>query len=200
MLPANEIKSAIKNFIEKTYIKDGYTPSIRQIADEVGIGKSTVQRFLSSMKESGEISMSGRTISTDLIDKYNSESVNIGVLGSIKCGAFAFAEQNVTEYFRLPNSLVGRGDFFILEADGESMIEAGIDDGDYVIIRKQNTADDGDIVVALYENETTLKRFYKDPKNKRFILHPENSNMQDIIVQGELVIQGIAVKMLKDIT
>lgn len=198
MLPANEIKSAIKDCIEETYIKEGYTPSIRQIADKIGIGKSTVQRFLSTMKESGEISMSRRTISTDLIDKYNSESVNIGVLGSIKCGAFAFAEQNVTEYFRLPTSLVGRGDFFILEADGESMIEAGIDDGDYVIIRKQNTADNGDIVVALYENETTLKRFYKDPKNKRFILHPENDKMDDIIIEDDIRIQGVAVKILKE--
>ena len=89
-------------------------------------------------------------------------------------------------------------DAFILRAYGDSMIEAGIDDGDLVLIRQQNYADDGQIVVALMEDEATLKRFYPEPEKHRVRLHPENSAMEDIIVDN-CVIQGVAVKVLKDL-
>lgn len=95
-------------------------------------------------------------------------------------------------------SLFGRGEFFALQASGDSMINAGINDGDLVLIRKQNTAEEGEIIVALVDDETTLKRFYRDKKNKRFILHPENEKYDDIIVDN-LVIQGIVTKVLKDV-
>lgn len=191
--------AAIKRFAEEYYFEFNRAPSIREIAVNLGIGKSTVQRYMQKLKECGEIDYNGsRSIRTDTIDKLDSSSVTVGLVGSIACGGPKFAEQNITEYFKLPTALVGYGDFFLLRADGESMIDAGIDDGDLVLIKRQNTADEGQIVVALVEDEATLKRFYTDRENRRFRLHPENEAMDDIYVD-ELVIQGVAVKVIKDL-
>ena len=120
------------------------------------------------------------------------------ILGSIACGIPKFAEENIEEYVKLPVSLFGSGDFFILKAYGDSMIESGIADGDLVLIRQQNSAEEGQIVVALVEDEATLKRYYPEPKQHRIRLHPENSQMDDIYVDN-CEIQGIAVKVLKDL-
>jgi len=120
------------------------------------------------------------------------------VLGSVSCGVPRFAEENIEEYVSLPEALFGRGEFFILKAKGDSMIDAGIDDGDLVVIRQQSSAEDGQIVVALIDDEATLKRFYRDDKNKRVRLHPENEAMEDIFVD-DCIIQGIAVKVIKDL-
>ena len=127
-----------------------------------------------------------------------SQAVRVPVLGSIACGIPKFAEENIEEYVRLPVSLFGKGDFFILRAYGDSMIEAGIEDGDLVLIRQQNIADEGQIVVALIDDEATLKRFYPEPQKHRIRLHPENSHMDDIFVD-HCEIQGVAVKVLKDL-
>jgi repressor LexA len=154
---------------------------------------------MQKLKENGEIDYNGsRSIRTDAIDKLDSSTVTVGLVGSIACGGPKFAEQNITEYFKLPTALVGYGDFFLLRADGESMINAGIDDGDLVLIKRQNVAAEGQIVVALIDDEATLKRFYIDRENRRFRLHPENDAMSDIFV-NEVAIQGIAVKVLKDL-
>jgi len=120
------------------------------------------------------------------------------VLGSVSCGVPRFAEENIEEYVSLPEALFGRGEFFILKAKGDSMIDAGIDDGDLVVIKQQSSAEDGQIVVALMDDEATLKRFYRDEKNKRIRLHPENESMEDIFVD-DCMIQGIAVKVIKDL-
>ena len=95
-----------------------------------GIARPTVQRYLSAMRESGEIEYNGRRgIETEFTKKINAETTNVGLVGSIACGAPTFAEENIDEYFRLPVSMVGLGKFFLLRAKGESMIDAGIDDG-----------------------------------------------------------------------
>lgn len=200
-MPVNtELLQQIKSFAEQYYLTFGKSPTVREIAAEVGVGKSTVQRYLERLNDLGEIEYNGRRgIKTEVTEKYNTDTVNIGLVGQISCGPMTFAEQNITDYFQLPASLVGSGEFFMLTAHGNSMINAGIDDGDLVIIRRQAVARDGDIVVALLDDDTTLKRFYKDTKNQRFILHPENDELEDIIVQGELYIQGVAVKVIKDL-
>ncbi|MFR5876893.1 MAG: transcriptional repressor LexA [Eubacterium sp.] len=199
-MPINDNNlSEIKRFAEEYYFEFNRAPSIREIAANLGIGKSTVQRYMQKLKEIGEIDYDGsRSIRTDAIDKLDSSTVTVGLVGSIACGGPKLAEQNITEYFKLPTALVGYGDFFLLRADGESMIDAGIGNGDLVLVKRQNTADEGQIVVALVENEATLKRFYIDKKNRRFRLHPENETMDDIYV-NELIIQGVAVKVLKDL-
>lgn len=200
-MPINtELLGRIKEFAEKYYMTFGQSPTVREIAVEVGVGKSTVQRYLERLRDSGEIEYDGRRgIRTELTEKVNTETVNVGLVGQISCGPMTFAEQNITDYFQLPAAMLGTGEFFMLTAHGNSMINAGIDDGDLVVIKRQSTAREGDIVVALLDDDTTLKRFYKDTKNQCFILHPENDELEDIIVQGNLIIQGVAVKVIKDL-
>ena len=187
-----EIKKCISDYIDKY----GYSPSLAEISEITGIAQTSVYRYLNAMVEKGELEMSGRrcVIPTNV----KSQVVRVPVLGSIACGIPKFAEENIEEYIKLPVSLFGNGDFFFLRAYGDSMIEAGIDDGDLVLVRKQNTAEDGEIVVALIDDEATLKRFYPEPKKQRFRLHPENSQMKDIIVK-HCEIQGVAVKVIKDL-
>ncbi|MBQ9531168.1 MAG: repressor LexA [Eubacterium sp.] len=195
-----ELLTEIKDYAERFYLENGVSPTVREIASQLGVGKSTVQRYLERLRDAGKIEYSGeRSIKTEVTEKYNQQCVSVGLVGSISCGPLNFAEQNITDYFSLPYSMLGSGEFFMLRASGDSMINAGIDDGDLVVIRRQQTAREGDIVVALYGDDTTLKRFYTDRANHRFILHPENERLNDIIIEGDLIIQGVAVKVIKDL-
>ncbi|MBQ8641142.1 MAG: helix-turn-helix domain-containing protein [Clostridia bacterium] len=126
------------------------------------------------------------------------DTIPVHLLGSIACGPFNFGEENILETYRFPKAFTGDGEFFLLRTFGESMIEAGIEPGDLVLIRQQNTAHPGDIVVVSAGDETTLKRYYPEPDKKRIRLHPENAGMDDIYVT-ECVIQGVAVKVIKDV-
>jgi repressor LexA len=169
---------------------------MQEVADGLGSSKATVQRYVEQLRKDGIISYSGfRTLTST---KAKMQVVRVPVLGAISCGIPKFAEENIEEYVRLPVALFGQGDYFLLHAYGDSMIEAGIDDGDFVLIRQQNHADEGQIVVALIENEATLKRYYVDPQKRRVRLHPENSRMEDIFVDN-CEIQGVAIKVLKNI-
>lgn len=193
-------KIAIKEFVEKFFSENGYSPTVREIEKGVGITRATVQRYLEDMREDGELNYSGRRgITTIVTDKMNNDTVAVPLVGQIACGAPILAQENIEEYYRMPVVFVGEGDFFMLKAKGDSMIEAGIDDGDTVLIRKQNVAREGQIVVALMDDEATLKRYYKIPGKKEYRLHPENKKYEDIIV-SDLVIQGIAVKVFKDLS
>ena len=121
------------------------------------------------------------------------------IIGSISCGLPADVEEYVEDYVPLPVSIFGRGELYILRASGDSMIDAGISDGDLVVVRKTTEADDGDIVVALTEETgTTLKRLLHDKNSGRVILHPENSSMQDMLFDS-IAVQGIAVKVIKNL-
>lgn len=194
----SEIMSDIISFVDSYYISHYSSPSTRTIAAGVGISKATVHRYLTAMNDKGMISYDGKTISTDRIRKTVTSTVSIPLVGSIACGSPNLAEENIEEYVVLPESLFGEGEFFILRANGCSMIEAGINDGDLVIIRIQNTAEEGQIVVALVDEEATLKRFFTDKTSGKIILHPENPEFEDIIVSN-CVIQGVAVKVIKDL-
>lgn len=186
----------IIEFVEEYYLRYNQSPSTRIIGENVGLSKGMVYNYLLEMNEKGMIAYDGKTITNDRINKINTGFIGVPIVGSIVCGAPNLAEENIEEYIPLPEKLFGKGDFFILRAKGQSMIEAGIDDGDLVIVRMQNTAEDGQIVVALVDDEATLKRFYKE--TGRIRLHPENSNMKDIFVPN-CSIQGVAVKVLKDL-
>ncbi len=189
----------IKKSIEKAYEENGRSPSVRQIAKEVGCSYSTVSRYIKEMVERGIIARSSGEYETEVISKMNIDTVPVAVVGSVSCGPLTFAEENIEEYIKLPTSLLGQGKFFILHASGQSMIGAGIEDGDLVVVRQQPTAEPGQIVVALVEDEVTLKRFYPDPENGYVRLHPENKRLKDIIVD-DCQIQGVAVKVLKDLS
>lgn len=189
----------IEEFINDYKEKTGASPTVREIHDGVGLAVGTVSRYLSHMRDNGMLDYSGcRNITTREAKMTRNESIKAPVLGVVSCGVPKYAEENIEEYVRLPIALFGKGEFFILRANGESMIEAGIDHGDLVVVRKQSYAEDGDIVVALMEDEATLKRYYNEPEMRRVRLHPENSAMRDILVEN-CIIQGVAVKVIKDL-
>ena len=190
------IYSKIEKFVSDYMDGYGNSPSIDEIAAGIGVPKPTTHRYLAEMRENGTIRYSGcRNIT---FTNETAQTVRVPILGRIACGIPKFAEENIEEYVKLPVSLFGRGEYFILRAYGDSMINAGIEDGDLVLIRQQNTADNGQIVVALMEDEATLKRFYLEPEKHRIRLHPENPEMEDIFVE-DCLIQGVAIKVLKDL-
>lgn len=188
----------MENFIDKFTAEYSVSPTSQQISEGTGLSPATVSRYLKVMREENVLDYGGvRNITTRRERQIRSKTYNfVPVLGAVSCGVPKFAEENVEEYVKLPASLFGKGDFFILRANGDSMIGAEIDDGDLVLIRQQNTAEPGQIVVALMEDEATLKRFYPEPENHRVRLHPENPEMRDIYGDN-VIIQGVAVKVIK---
>ena len=186
-------KSVILDFIDEYYNEYNEIPAVRTIAEGTGIALATVHRYLLSLKESGELEYNGRkSISTKRID-LESRHASAPVLGYVRCGEGEEETEEVIEYIRLPESLVGTGEFFVLIAKGDSMIDAGVNEGDYVVIRKQNTASDGDYVVALYEGLNNLKELVID--NGRYILRSCNEDKETYpdIYPRDLKIQGVAV-------
>lgn len=195
---STELMNQICKYAEQYYLQNGHSPSTTKIAEAVGISRGTAYKYLVEMDDRGMIKYDGKDIQTPVTKKVNKDISQTAIVGSIPCGTPEYEEENVEEYVSLPNAIFGKGDFFILRASGNSMIEAGIDDGDLVVIRKQVSAEEGDIVVALVDNQNTLKRFYRDEENKKIILHPENKNMKDIVVD-ECYIQGVACHVIKSL-
>lgn len=196
-----EYFSAILNFVEDYKNRFGESPSAKEIERSLGIPHSTLARYLDRMKETGMLNMTSSREITIGRKKPNIEVYNAPLVGKVACGLPQYAEENCTEYIPLPLSSLKKGEYFVLEADGESMIESGIDPGDLVVIRKQNYAERGDIVVALTsttDSTATLKRYYPEPKIRKIRLHPENSDMEDQYYD-EIIIQGVAVKVIKDL-
>lgn len=193
---SEETMDRIVKSIERFFFAHHRSPSITEIASDVGCSRSTIHSYLREMNQLGRLYYDGKTLETPVTQKADAEFILSPVLGSIACGLPEYAEENFEEYVALPTALFGSGEFFLLRANGNSMIEAGIEPGDLVVVRKQATAEEGDIVVALVENETTLKRYYKDHQCRCVRLHPENSRMKDIYVQ-ECSIQGVAQHVIK---
>ncbi len=192
---------AIEAFIDDYRDTTGVIPTMPEIAAGVGLSTGTICKYIAHMRQQGIIEYDGgqRTITTKkgLADK--SAFIYVPKLGRISCGIPKFAEENIEEYVKLPVSLFGRGDFFLLEAYGDSMINAGIDEGDLVLVRQQATADYNQIVAALIDDEATLKRF-RPQLDGTIRLHPENERLEDIVVEAsQCVIQGIVIKILKDV-
>ena len=190
--------SEIKKYIEDYYLQNRQSPSTTKIAEAVGIARGTAYKYLVEMAEKNMIEYDGQEIRTNVTRKYSGEQTQTPIVGSIPCGSPQYEEENIEEYVSLPTAIFGKGDFFILRASGQSMIDAGIDDGDLVVVKKQVEANDGDIVVALVDNQNTLKRYFRDDENKKIILHPENKKMKDIIVD-ECCIQGVACHIIKEL-
>ncbi len=182
--------------VEAYHFEHNMSPSLQEIATELGIGKTTVHSYLKEMTEKGILDYNGKSIETKRMRKSSNKTVQVPILGNIACGGLEFAEENFEEYVSLPVTLFGNGDFFILRTHGDSMIEKGIENGDMVVVRKQNYASVGDIVVALVDGETTLKMYYPEPETEQIRLRPANKDMEDIIVK-ECHIQGIAQHVIK---
>lgn len=190
----------IENFIDKYTQENDRSPSNREIAAATGLSSATVTRYMMVMRERGIIEYNGqRNIITRTRRMFNYQTIEVPILGNVACGIPMFAEENIEEYVRLPVSIFGRDELYLLHANGDSMIDIGIMDGDLILIKKQNFANPGQVVVALIgDDEATLKRYYPELETGKVRLHPENSNMKDIYVD-KCIIQGIAVKVMKDI-
>ena len=191
-----EYKREIFDKINEYFNLNKTVPSVREISEATGIAVTTVHRYLCAMKENGELEYNGRrNIGTRRMDKEGCHPA-LPVLGHVTCGPGDYEEENILEYIRMPERLVGKGDFFALIAKGESMTDIGVFPGDYVIVRKQDTAEIGDIIVALYDDGlNNLKKLCFDEEKKQYYLYSCNKNQKKyapIYVDG-LRVQGVAV-------
>ena len=198
-----EVMNAICTFVDQYYRENHASPSVNEIAKGVGVSKATSYRYLVAMNENGMLSYDGKSIITRQISKCTSDYFSAPVVGSIRCGDPELEEENVEEYVSLPKSIFGEGKFYILHARGDSMVDAGIEDGDMIVIRMQETAAVGDIVVALDENnENTLKMYGGiDGDTGDIILRYANEKKypgRRILVK-QLKVQGVAKHVIKSL-
>lgn len=191
-----ELMNEIREFAENYCLTHNCSPSTTEIAAGVGIARGTVYKYLVAMKDQGFIRYDGRNIVTPLTEKLESTHLSVPVCGSIPCGTPTEEIEHIESIVALPTAIFGSGELFILMAHGDSMVDAGIDDGDLVVIKKQPTAREGDIVAALVDNESTLKRFYVDKESHTVILRAENKNYKDIVCRT-CSIQGVAQHIIK---
>lgn len=189
----------IKRCIEEYYGTYGESPTVRYIAKEVGCSKSNIQRYIEYWQGKGELTVSENGYETDVIKETEKEMVAVPKLGYVPCGPLSEEYECIDGYVRLPASFVGNAKkCFLLTASGNSMVDAGISDGDLVLVRQQETANYNDIIVALVGNEVTLKRYRPDSASGKIILHPENKRMKDMVVD-ECRIQGVAIRAIKNL-
>ena len=207
----NNREKAILKFIEKQIKTQGYPPSVREIGKAVGLSSTaTVHGYLTKLDEKGYIKKqdkkgrtlrllkggSGEPINNNVTEKpekefyLQKEMVEVPIIGKITAGEPILAVENVTDTFPIPLDFVGNSECFMLTVRGESMIEAGILDGDYILVKKQSMASNGQIVVALIGEEATVKTFYKEKDHIR--LQPENSTMDPIIVPNCEILGKVA--------
>ncbi|WP_414697368.1 transcriptional repressor LexA [Peptacetobacter sp. AB845] len=188
---------AILEFIKSEISKKGYPPAVREICDAVNLrSTSTVHSHLNKLEKLGYIRKDPtKPRAIEVLDKarddddvmgLHQEMINLPLIGQITAGEPIFAEQNIEEYIPLPASLVSGKDNFVLRVKGDSMVNAGILNGDYVVVDKKNTAANGRMVAALVENEkATVKTFYKEDGKIR--LQPENDFMEPFIFEDAQV-------------
>ena len=195
-----EKANARVEFVDAFFERNRRSPSIREIEAGTGIPRPTVQRYLVDMGDKGQIEYDGSNIITEYIRRITTQNiVRLPISGAVPCGEPQSEEEWKGDFVEFPASLLGSGDFYILMADGDSMTDAGIDKGDYVIVRRTNSAEFGKIVVALdNEQRNTLKRLAFDTKTKRPYLHPENKKYNDIY-PDTLSIQGVAEMVIKNL-
>ena len=196
-----ELKKQIYAFVNEWRQVSGKSPSLKNIADGMGVSRTTVYRYLLEMNdENWGLTYTGDAIETKEFNSENTYLSTAKIVGSIPCGEATPEEEYVEDYINLPASLFGKGEFYILRARGDSMTDVGIDEGDMVVIRKQQTADIGNIVVALDdENCNTLKRFGGFDDEGNAILEYMNQEVypDKIIIVKELVVQGVAEHVIK---
>lgn len=185
----------ILNYIKVEINKKGYPPSVREICRAVGFkSTSTTHGHLSKLEEKGYIRRdAAKPRAIEILNNdpfsnlsYNKETINVPVIGKVTAGEPMLAVENIEDIFPLSTDLTYNGNTFILIVKGESMVDAGILDNDYVIVNQQSIATNGDIVVALIEDEATIKRFFME--NDHIRLQPENSLMEPIILKDVIIL------------
>lgn len=176
----------ILEYIKETILKKGYPPAVREICEAVKLkSTSSVHSHLEQLEKNGYIRRDPtkpRTIEIidDCFNLARREVVNVPLIGTVAAGTPILAEQNIENYFPIPVEMLPNKETFMLRVKGDSMIEAGIFNGDQVIVEQSDTANNGEIVVALVDDSATVKTFYKEKGH--FRLQPQNSSMEPIIV------------------
>ena len=186
---------AVLNYINEYNAENGYAPSIREICSKLEI-KSTASAYMYLQKLKDEGYLNRTPNRNRALSFKKSTSVNIPLIGTVTAGQPIFAYENYEDFYSFPMGSFSGSDLFMLRVQGTSMIDAGILDGDKIIVRKQETAENGDIVVALIDDSATVKRFFK--KDDHFVLHPENETMSDIIV-NDVAILGKVVGLIRSL-
>ena len=191
-------QKAVLDCIEAFIVEHGYGPTVREVCEALGLSSpSTVHVHLKALEEKGLIKrdpLKSRSITlanapsarpqpdfSQPVYGAQENTVQLPLVGDVAAGTPILAEENITDMITLPTEIVGDTASFMLSVHGDSMVECGINDGDYIVVREQQTANNGDIVVALIEDGATVKRFFKEKDHIR--LQPENSSMEPIIVR-----------------
>lgn len=184
--PISKKQEEILNYIKNEILERGFPPAVREICQAVGLkSTSSVHSHLESLEKNGYIRRDPtKPRAIEILDEsfnmLRREMVNVPIVGTVAAGQPILAEQNIDCYFPIPAEYMPNEQAFILKVKGESMINAGILDGDSVLVMQQPTANNGDIVVALIEDSATVKTYYKEDGHYR--LQPENDTMEPIIV------------------
>ncbi len=190
----------ILDYIKESILKRGYPPSVREICEAVHLkSTSSVHSHLETLEKNGYIRRDPtkpRTIeiTDDSFGLTRRELVNVPLVGSIAAGQPILAEQNIENYFPIPVEMLPNQEVFMLRVKGDSMINVGIFDGDQIIVKRQSTARNGEIVAALVDDSATVKRFYRE--NGHYRLQPENDTMDPIIV-NEAEVLGVVIGLFR---
>lgn len=184
--PISKKQEEILNYIKNEILERGFPPAVREICQAVGLkSTSSVHSHLESLERNGYIRRDPtKPRAIEILDEsfnmIRREMVNVPIIGTVAAGQPILAEQNIEGYFPIPTEYMPNKQSFMLKVKGESMINAGIFDGDKVLVKQQATAENGDIVVALVDDSATVKTYYKE--NGHYRLQPENNSMDPIIV------------------
>ncbi len=195
-----EKQQEILNYIKQEILSKGYPPSVREICEAVKLrSTSSVHAHLETLEKNEYIRRDPtkpRTIEIvdDSFNLTRREVVNVPMVGRVAAGEPILATENIESYFPIPVEMMPNAQTFMLTVKGESMINAGIFDGDWILVQQQNTARNGDMVVALVEDSATVKTFYKE--NGHFRLQPENDSMDPIIV-ADVQIMGKVIGLFR---
>ena len=190
----------ILEYIKETILKKGYPPAVREICEAVKLkSTSSVHSHLETLEKNGYIRRDPtkpRTIEIidDCFNLARGEVVNVPLIGTVAAGTPLLAQENIETYFPIPSELLPNKEIFMLKVKGDSMIEAGIFNGDQILVEKTNTAENGEIVVALLDDSATVKRFYREDGYYR--LQPENASMEPIFVD-EVQILGKVIGLFR---
>lgn len=184
----------VLEFIQKYISENGYAPSVREVCAECDI-KSTATAFtiMNELVDKGLLKKAGnkrRAVSL------KSNIVSVPLIGTVAAGQPIFAQENYEEAYSLPTNFFSGEDLFMLNVQGNSMINIGMYHGDKIVVKKQQTANNGDIVVALVDDSATVKRFFK--RNGKIILHPENDEMEDFVFD-DVAILGKVIGLMRNI-
>lgn len=195
-MKSNEKYQVVYDFIRKYIAENGFSPSVREICANCGIkSTATAYQYINRLNEQGLINKAGNKKRAVSLKNNAGNSVNVPLVGTVAAGQPIFAEQNYEGVYALPTDIFGSDEMFMLTVKGDSMIKIGMFDGDKIVVKKQDTADNGDIVVALVDDSATVKRFYK--RNGKYILHPENDDMSDFVFD-DVAVLGKVVGLMRN--